>query len=58
MTATEPATTEALRREARRRYQRRGELEIDEGAVVVQAQGGVWVAAWCWVETPREETGA
>jgi hypothetical protein len=58
MTATEPATTEAQRREARRRYQRRGEIEIDEGAVVVQAEGGVWVAAWCWVADARKEEGA
>lgn len=29
-------------------------IEIDDNAQVLDAEGGVWVQAWVWVSTPLE----
>ena len=31
-----------------------GECEIDDGALVSEADDGYWVQAWVWVSTPPE----
>ena len=47
------ATTEQIRR-AKKEYET-DEIEIDDNAIVSEAEEGVWISAWVWLEHKEEE---
>ena len=42
--------TAAFRKAARDQYQREGEIEIDDSAIVSDSEDGAYVQAWVWVD--------
>ena len=40
------------REEARQQYQRDGEIEVDPDALVSNSDGGAYIEAWVWVDSP------
>ena len=50
-------TDAALITKARRLYCRSGsrQVQIDADAEVNEADGGVWVGAWVWVDCPDDD---
>ena len=41
---------------ARATWHDEGTLEIDDGAIVSQSEGGCYVAAWVWVPDDTDDT--
>ena len=50
----QPPFEQVCREKARHMYHEEGTLEIDDDAIVSQAEGGCYVAAWVWVPDEDE----